>query len=362
MGLNHPRDLTAWRQWQQRTHPIRGAVGRLRGEQRQPDTAVYLRGTSPRVLAALEATTPSQVAANLAFLGHMTDDVAVLAPGRIAEFDDDVAWRRFDGPEPSVFEGLRVAVASGTYLPMGALADLIVRSRGGRLVVVQHGLMTPFAPPLPADAHLLSASECDAEFWRSGRDDVTSETVGLQLLWDAATEARERPDARERALASRPVFLGQLHGAELPRRDSARTAEAFCLATGANYRPHPAETDRLSGWQHERWRRRGVTLDRRRIALRDVTAPVASVFSTGVLEAAARGLPAWAVFAGQPPAWVVEFWQRYGIRRLDLDQVRTESTPFDADRFASTPAPEQQSVEPAVAIARAVERIAGAAS
>ena len=39
------------------------------------------------------------------------------------------------------------------------------------------------------------------------------------------------------------------------------------------------------------------------------------MFSTGVLEAAARGLPAWVDFP-DPPAWLREFWDRYGMRHL----------------------------------------------
>ena len=51
--------------------------------------------------------------------------------------------------------------------------------------MVQHGALTPYAPPLPDDCTVLAWSEADGEFWRSGRDDVRIETVGSQLLWEA---------------------------------------------------------------------------------------------------------------------------------------------------------------------------------
>ena len=70
--------------------------------------------------------------------------------------------------------------------------------------------------------------------------------------------------------------------------------------------------------------------------LADLAAPVVSVFSTGVLEAAARGLPAWVDFP-DPPAWLREFWDRYDMR------------PYGGD---PTPAPARPDEEPAVAIAR----------
>jgi hypothetical protein len=36
------------------------------------------------------------------------------------------------------------------------------------------------------------------------------------------------------------------------------------------------------------------------------------MWSTGILEAAAAGLPAW-VYHPDPPEWLREVWQRYGL-------------------------------------------------
>ena len=59
----------------------------------------------------------------------------------------------------------------------------------------------------------------------------------------------------------------------------------------------PRERDRRSVATHARWEAEGITIDRSGIPLRELGAPVVSVFSTGVLEAAAAGLPAWVTLA-----------------------------------------------------------------
>ena len=64
-----------------------------------------------------------------------------------------------------------------------------------------------------------------------------------------------------------------------------------------------------------------------------------SVFSTGILEAAARGVPAWAAY-DRPPAWLAEFWERYAMSRYGSDP---------------TPAPAPPEREPAAAVAAAIE-------
>ena len=129
--------------------------------------------------------------------------------------------------------------------------------------------------------------------------------VGSQLLWEAGAGATAVTD-------DRPTFLGQLHSAEIGRAAMARFTGAFCRRENLRYRPHPGETDRLSRWQHALWRRRGIAFDESGLPLRDLPTPVVSVFSTGVLEAATRGVPAWVAF-DRPPAWLAEFWERYGM-------------------------------------------------
>ena len=83
----------------------------------------------------------------------------------------------------------------------------------------------------------------------------------------------------------------------------------------------------------------GIEIDRGREPLNTLTNPVVSIFSTGVLEAAIRGIPAW-VYHPNPPAWVREFWGRYGLSEWGE---------------APTPAPAVPSTPPAQAIAQYLE-------
>lgn len=354
MGLVHPVDLDAWRRWQETASPVRRLKRALRGPGAAPELTLVVRGDAPRILVAVDATTPSAIASVLRpFAGDATLPLALLSHAGAPILDGlEGAWVAhelpLDGSAPDVLRQVRAIVGLGAYLAAGARAAAWAPALDARFVVVQHGLLTPLAPPLPANVHVLAFSERDAEFWRSGRDDVTSEVVGSQLLWDAAQAPRHpiRDD--------RPVFLGQLHGAELPRVDLARTARSACRATGAVYRPHPAEIDKLSRAQHALWQRAGISIDRRPLPLAELRQPVLSTFSTGVLEQAARGLPAWAVFDGTAPDWLADFWDRYGMRRADA-RARLR---LDGE---ATPAPQQPASEPVRAVLAAARRMGGLA-
>jgi hypothetical protein len=202
---------------------------------------------------------------------------------------------------------------------------------GAPFLVSQHGLLTPYAPPLPRDSCLLAWTHADADFWASGRSDVTVAVLGSQLLWQV------EPTAAPVDAAERPTYLGQLHAAELSRSRLARAAYAFCQAHGATYRPHPSEKDRVSRLLHAGWERRGIRVSSE-TPLSHLDSPVVSVFSTGVLEAAARGIPAWVDFP-DPPMWLAEFWDRYGMRAYGEDPTR---------------ALPRSDAEPAAAVARAL--------
>lgn len=350
-GLHHPESLELWQAWERSRHRARrakhaatGALGAVRGRRRSaagtappPAWALHSRdGERPeRVLLAVDAGTPSIRAAVLAFLPYLRTGVDVLAPADL-ELPDPGSWataladdpaRLADGAEPAA------VVSIGQHLRLGALAHAIAQRRDVPEHVVQHGALTPFAPPLPRGATLLAWSEADAEFWRSGRRDVRTRTVGSQLLWQAAHDGAAADPA------ARPVFLGQMHGAELPRRLTARTAYRFCRAHDALYRPHPAETDAASRAVHRALRRAGVAFAPADVPLSALGAPVAAIFSTGVLEAAARGIPAW-VWCPDAPGWVHELWRRYDMR------------PYGA---SPTPPPDLADGEPASHVARILE-------
>ena len=343
-GLTHPRDLAAWHRWQDRSQPFGRRAHRMLGVLRdiaRPDghagNAVMTRGgPEARVLVCLDSRSPSSVRALLEPVRYLDPtDVAVVAPTGVTDLLPEGPWTESTGYAPDLVAGAVAAgalvLSTGHHRPLGALAQRAVDP--ARFLTVQHGLLTPHAPPLAAGTILLAWSEADAAFWRSGRDDVGSVVVGSQLLWEAAEppQAATTPDAQ-------PVFLGQRHGAELPRDVLERAAENFCRAEHATYRPHPAERDRRSVATHARWEKSGIAIDRSGTPLRELGAPVVSVFSTGVLEAAAAGLPAWVTLA-DPPPWLQEFWTRYAL------------APWGGPRTAS---PERPEVEPSRGVAEVV--------
>ncbi|MET3708948.1 hypothetical protein ABIB17_003598 [Arthrobacter sp. UYEF6] len=345
MGLNHTTDLAAWHRWQQSRSPLRMLKNAAR-KQAEPSLYLSVRGENPRILVALDSTKPTSIASYMRPLTFLPDnDLAVLAPADVSALLPGEGWRTIqaiqDGTVPNALRHIAAVLAAGNYLPVSAAAHQLSKLLGARFLVVQHGLMTPHAPPLPEDGHLLAFSTADAAFWSSGRQDVTFDVVGSQLLWEAAKRPATRLDDSER-----PVFLGQLHGAELPRVGLTRAATTFCTAAGATYRPHPSETDKLSRLQHAWWAKQGIHIDRSGMPLAEVTAPVVSAFSTGVLEAAARGIPSWVTYR-RPPRWLEEFWERYDMSRWGSDP---------------TPPPVQGEQEPAAVIARILQTEIGTSS
>lgn len=348
MGLIHPVDLEGWQRWQGSRGPARQRVRRL-AHRIRPDVSAglqVLRGSPDAdLVVALDATHASVRAALVDPLSHLPlERVLVLAAPGAEVILPSHPWSVEEvrpGEVTAAVRGASAVMGSGHYTTVGALAYAAARHHGVRFGVVQHGLLTPWAPPLPSGSQLLAWSAADADFWMAGRHDVTGSVVGSALLSRAAARgpvvaaqpgvsylARHRADgpADQRAGSTSagshrvvdtlgaPVYLGQLHGAELPRKAMARAAEEFCRTHCAVYRPHPSEVDRASVRQHEQWARQGIEIELEHDDLLARTRPVVSIFSTGVLEAAAAGIPAWVDFP-HPPAWLRELWRRYGMSR-----------------------------------------------
>ncbi|GAA1916855.1 hypothetical protein [Nocardioides hwasunensis] len=367
-GLKHPGDLVAWRRWHESRHPVRFAARAARARMRPPAQA-YVDLLTPLsdadVLVAVEATHASVANAVVAPLTHLSPErTAIVAP---------VAWqppaayarhrrRTIDLRGLLGLRGIRTVLAAGHYTEIGATAFALAEEHRSTFFVSQHGALTPFAPPLPRAAHLLAWSEHDGGFWTAGRQDVRVSVTGSQLLWGAglgfdtgagrpaqpATSAG-RP-ARPATSAGRPAqpatrpltYLGQGHAAEISRARLARAALTTCREHGAVYRPHPSEGDVTSRAVLAAYARAGITIDTSGVPLVDLEAPVVSVFSTGVLEAAARGRDAWVDFP-HPPAWLGEFWERYAMHRLGT---------------LPTPPPDRPEHEPARRIAELVTEAA----
>lgn len=333
-GLFHGADLEAWRTWQRSRSPwsrrIRTMLPASRSPLLDPEVSIVTRARNPRALFILDSLAPSSRLSLLMAALELGDQAVIVSPS-----DPKLTppWTHQRAPFSTVLpatSGVSLVLSSGHYLPLGALGYAAAHNANIQFVTVQHGLLTPHAPPLAPGTTLLAWSDADGDFWRSGREDVDVHVVGSQLLWNAAHHPAPSPTPD-----SPPLFLGQLHGAELPRRVLARTAEEFCRREHAAYRPHPSESDKRSRLTHRRWERQGITIERSGVPLTELDTPVVSTFSTGVLEAAARGIPAW-VTCTDPPAWLRQFWARYDMRTWG---------------GAPTPPPALPATEPARAIA-----------
>lgn len=260
----------------------------------------------PRVVAALDVPRGTSLGALVEPLRYV-ERGAIVSRGILPPDITPEGWRSRVLPSfEALPDSVRVILSAGSYRAVSIPLMRAVRGRGVRLVVVQHGVLTPFAIPLPDDCELFAWNEAEAAFWSEGRSDVVSTVVGSQLLWRAAQEPAGALESES------PLWLGQLHGTELPKRSMAAAATDCCLRHGATYRAHPAERGVVERLYHAWWRARGMQFDDGTRPLREIARPVVSIFSTGILEAAARGLPAWAHHPA-PPRWVEELWVRHGI-------------------------------------------------
>ena len=354
--LKYPLDLDAWQAWQRRQKKLKWAkykLNSLLASARSRTVAeepvhglLYTRGTKPQVLIVMDSFSPTNRNAILEPLKHLDAvDVALWVPEDASEYLDgqyaSEHYSRKDWTEQEIsgdelmrlLPDIRIVLSAAQFLSRGAVAYEFSRAIGAEYWMVQHGLLVPQAPPLPVGCTLLAFSEADAEFWASGRRDVTTHAVGSQLLYLAAQKAAGAEAQKQNDLE--PIFLGQMHGAELPRASFAYASHSFLKKFGGTYRPHPSEKDKLSVLTHKLWEKEGIRIDRSGTPLNEVPNPVVSIFSTGVLEAAIRGIPAW-VYHPAPPAWLVEFWDRYGMNQWGQEP---------------TPAPVQPKKEPAQRIA-----------
>lgn len=355
--LLHPADLVAWRRWHETRHPVRWAARSARARLR-PSPAATADLLVPQgeadLLVAVEATHASVDRAVVAPLGHLDPTrTMVLAPVGwqppvvyAAHVRRTIALSEVRGREG--LDGTRAVLAAGHYTEIGAAAYALADDLDVPFHVSQHGALTPYAPPLPRAARLLAWSGADGAFWTAGRQDVEVTVSGSQLLWVASPGDRRGPDTvtgrpAGPTAASRPLtYLGQGHAAEISRARLAHAALTTCREHGAVYRPHPSERDVTSRAVLAAYARAGITVETSGVPLAELEAPVVSVFSTGVLEAAARGRDAWVDFP-RPPAWLGEFWERYGMHRLG---------------GSPTPAPARSDVEPARLVAEVVTEAA----
>ncbi|MGL5810858.1 MAG: hypothetical protein ACRCYQ_13020 [Nocardioides sp.] len=311
MGLVHPDDLSAWR----RERAALAGRGRLsiglRELAHDPRFELFIGGTSPRLLIALESVAMADRMAVLAPLEHLDlTRVAILAPmgaGAVVPQHPWVTKILFPEELTRYFDSMGAVLATSHHTDVGASAYDFSQAVKAPFFVIQSTVLTPHSAPLAPEGQPLAWTDADATFWQEGsaRAHQKATVVGSQLLWSAAQHALPEPDP-----ATATTYLGQLHEPHLGYKQMAKAAEDFCLRHGAVYRPHPAENDRRVRSVHERLVRLGVSLDQSSTPVGRFDGPVVGAYSTGVLEAAARGLPAWVEFP-QPPAWLRELWERY---------------------------------------------------
>ena len=311
-----------WRQWRKRRE------GLLRGRLKSPfsPAALGVYSDDPWVpdtshlVVSLENLSPTQVASLLrpeAVLRSRNVPVAVIAPLSIA---DGLAQfgltlrERLTGSGVWKHPNPKMILATSHCSPSGRFSWALSLKSGIPFVIVQHGVVTPFAPPLPEGCHLFAWTLQDAEFWISGRSDVTTSVVGSQIIWDAGVSRWQTPEPKG------PLcFLGQLHGPELSRSTTIRSLAELARKGPVAYRPHPGETDLVSRMIHHRWQLQGIRIEPPTSRLGENNPAVAGIFSTGILEAAASGRAAFG-FCARPPSWLPEFWARYNIKQLGTDE------------------------------------------
>lgn len=335
-------DLDAWRRWESRQRRVQRLAASVRSRLAPPPAgdapgpALLLPAEEPDVLVVIDVWSPSCVAAiggPMKFLNPRRTAVLTRIPA-VADLYSQGRNRVDFSHDNRIPRSVSEVVTLGAFNDLAGRVEPWARRNDARFSVVQHGALTPWAPPLTDATHLFAWSDEDAEYWAAGRSALTVQTVGAQLLWDAA-QARKST----RPTDERPLMLGQMHGVELPARQLKRVYTDFCIGIGADYRPHPNERDTLSRLRHRSMRRKGVRFDPSRVSVRDLRRTVVSVFSTGTIEAAHSGLPAF-VHHPDPPPWLRAFWRRYGLAEFGGAPSEPREQPMD---------------EPAASIAKAVQ-------
>ena len=215
-----------------------------------------LVGDRPRtVVVARQPTPPSRLAAAGSRPGHLGGPGrVVLPPGplrRPAAAPDAPRGRRANSP-PMKFRS-RCARSPpwppwGNTWPAARVGYAWSRRLGlPYFVAVQHGAADADAPPLPRGARAVRVERGRRRVLAVRPHDVR----GRRGRLPAALGGRRGHAAGHRDPTTAPTFLGQLHGAELPRARLAAAAATFCRATSTP----PTVRTPASATGRSRWRR-----------------------------------------------------------------------------------------------------------
>lgn len=350
MLINH--ELEAWQAWQRRQKGVVGALRSLRNRKQKTPTLRLSSWGDPKngsVLLALDGLEPSLRAALVDPVRKLHESgrhVCVLSslpveglfPGeghsRVLNLRSEISAQLPTNP--------CAVVSVGNYLPAGAAAYAVSQRLHVPYFVVQHGVLTPFAPPLPRNTTLLAWSEEDLRFWAGDARGINGQPVGSQLLWNANVDSAAHSTQRDGSSENAVTFLGQLHGAELPRSTTRMSVASLRSEHTVRYRPHPVESDIQSRLQHRIWAHQGVEIVESS-ELSSLPGPVLAHFSTGILESSAAGIASYA-YCSAPPRWLEELWDRYCMQQWGSSQATKAAVPTH---------------EPAAAIAERISTLSG---
>ena len=306
-GLTHPRDLEAWHRWQDRQpagRAARPADARGAARHRPPRRPRRQRRAHPGRPAAAGPGLPG-VALARRRCGPCSTRCATSTPPTspssrppgVTDLLPDGPWTESPGFAPDrrrpVAAGGALVLSTGHYLPLGA-----ARAAAADAGALPHRAARPAHPARPAPGR---------------RHDPARLERGRRRLLALGPRRRRLGGGRvPAALGGRRAPAGHRRPGRPARSSSASCTAPSCPATCSPRPPRPSAAPSTpptaptppsatgrSVATHARWEAAGITIDRSGIPLRELGAPVVSVFSTGVLEAAAAGLPAW-VDAGRP--------------------------------------------------------------
>ena len=305
-GLNHPGDLAAWQRWQRAAAPGSRRSAQAGAPEPPPPGRADLGASGhprcwwrPRLVrpsnhdrAGVDRWRTSSPLRTLAARPHR-DRCPV---GRAGAAD---AHARGRASRRTAARSSAAVLSAGHYTAARrGGATPWPRSAAPPSWSSQHGALTPFAPPLPR------AVPCSPGARRTRLLGVRAQRRHHHVVGSAAAVAGGR-DGPRRARSTRPrapTYLGQLHGAETRPPRPGRGRPRLLPRTGATYRPHPTERDRASPPAARGLGAQGIRSTQRHPAGRART-PVVSVFSTGVLEAAARGSRPGSTSPARPRGW-----------------------------------------------------------
>ena len=179
-GLLFPEDLNQWYAWQRSTnrignvkHTIKQVASWGKLSHISAPSRIFLssRGSRPsQLVVALDSIGATSLKALIEPLAYTDVAATVISHNDITHYLPGEDWYVEEILLSEALNQLnpQVVLSAGHYLDLGSVTFELALHIGADYVVSQHGLNTPFAPPLAPSTHLLAFSQADAEFWIAG--------------------------------------------------------------------------------------------------------------------------------------------------------------------------------------------------